>query len=87
MDVGVLGVPDPYSQEIPAAFVALSAKFAEAAKHDPKEGERIKQSIAQVHTVMLSWPERGSIMFPQLYVSTAKMRYKWLDGGIQKSEW
>jgi len=46
--VGVVGVPDPYSQEVPAAFVVLSTKFADAVKRDPKEGEKIKENIAQV---------------------------------------
>jgi acyl-coenzyme A synthetase/AMP-(fatty) acid ligase len=46
--VGVVGVPDPYSQEVPAAFVVLSSKFADAAKKDLKDGEKIKKSIAQV---------------------------------------
>ena len=50
-DVGVVGVPDPYSQEVPAAFVVLSVKFAEAAKRDPKEGQRIKESIAKVRII------------------------------------
>ena len=54
-DVGVVGVPDPYSQEVPAAFVVLSAKFAEAAKRDAEEGKRIKESIAQVRALAPGW--------------------------------
>jgi acyl-coenzyme A synthetase/AMP-(fatty) acid ligase len=51
--VGVVGAPDPYSQEVPVAFVVLSAKFAEAVKRDPKAGEAIKNSIAQVRMITL----------------------------------
>ena len=47
-DVGVVGIPDPYSQEVPAAFVVLSAKFADVVKRDPKQGEKIKGILTQV---------------------------------------
>lgn len=47
-DVGVVGVPDAYSQEVAAAFVVLAAGCAAAARRDPDEAQRIKQSIAKV---------------------------------------
>ena len=61
--------------------MVLSATCAEAAKRDPKEGQRIKESIAKVRIVTPTRPAEAQ-RSPQQYVSVGKTRYKWLDGGV-----
>ncbi|KAG8962032.1 hypothetical protein FRC03_004671 [Tulasnella sp. 419] len=63
-DVGVVGIPDDYSGEVPMAFVALSQDALKRLQKDPKEAELIKASIKK-------------------HVSDSKIRYKWLDGGVE----
>jgi 4-coumarate--CoA ligase len=47
-DVGVVGVADEYSGEVPLAFVALSNEALQRIKKDPAEAERIKVSLKKV---------------------------------------
>lgn len=47
-DAGVVGVPDEYSGEVPAAFVQLQPDVAQKMKKDPKAGEKLKKEIAKV---------------------------------------
>ena len=95
--MGVVGIPDPYSQDVPAAFVVLSAKFADAAKHDPKEGEKIKENIAQVRhcyvplrlaDAQLGAPSPSTVCgCREGAVQMARWWGSFYRCGTQKSEW
>src|SRR4051812_20745398 len=47
-DAGVVGIPDEYSGEVPAAFVQLQPEFARKVKNDAKADEKLKKEIAKV---------------------------------------
>ncbi|KAG8834677.1 hypothetical protein FRC17_007762 [Serendipita sp. 399] len=46
-DAGVVGVPDEYSGEVPAAFIQLQSNIAQKVKNDPKYGDKLKKDIAK----------------------------------------
>ena len=47
-DACVVGVPDDYSGEIPMAFVVLRETTLKNIQQNPKETQRIKDSIIKV---------------------------------------
>ncbi len=47
-DVCVVAAPDEYSGELPFAFVSLHEEVRKRVAQDPKEEERVKQSIFKV---------------------------------------
>lgn len=47
-DAGVVGVPDDFAGEVPAAFVVLQPAIAEKVKHSEKAAQEVKRDIAKV---------------------------------------
>ncbi|KIL55507.1 hypothetical protein M378DRAFT_134182, partial [Amanita muscaria Koide BX008] len=68
-DVGVIGVPDDYSGELPFAYVVLQPQLAELVTKDAKLAAQIKERLFKVP-------------YDSLHVSSAKSKEKWLAGGI-----
>jgi len=46
-DVGVIGIPDDFSGEVPMAFVALNPQAIKRVEKDPTEADRIKQALVK----------------------------------------
>ncbi|KAF8524800.1 phenylacetyl-CoA ligase [Hysterangium stoloniferum] len=46
-DVGVIGIPDDFSGEVPMAFIALNAQAIKRVEEDPTEAIRIKQDLVK----------------------------------------
>ncbi|KAG8784124.1 hypothetical protein FRC16_002239, partial [Serendipita sp. 398] len=46
-DAGVVGVPDEYSGEVPAAFIQLQPDIANKVKNDSKYGDKLKRDIGK----------------------------------------
>jgi acyl-CoA synthetase (AMP-forming)/AMP-acid ligase II len=55
-EVCVLGVPDPYSGEVPVALVVLGDEAEERAEKDQKEAQRIRISILKARPTTLPRP-------------------------------
>lgn len=69
-DACVVGVPDPYSGEVPLAFVALNAKAADRVKKDPSEADKLKKEIEKVSRCCV----RRSNFLTSSVSSTSQMR-------------
>lgn len=88
-DVGVVGVPDEFSGELPLAFVVLQSTALKRIEKDPAESGKIKEALKQVcfsslPLVVSRYSPFGADSPPtDQFVSDAKVRYKWLDGGVE----
>jgi 4-coumarate--CoA ligase len=58
-DVGVVGIPDDFAGELPAAFVLLQAEAARKIKGDAKAEEKLKHDIAKVCGCSRSLPDHS----------------------------
>lgn len=47
-DAGVVGIPDDFAGELPAAFIQLQPEAARKIKGDANAGEKLKRDIAKV---------------------------------------
>lgn len=89
-DVGVVGVPDEFSGELPLAFVALQPAALDRIKSDPGEEARLKGALKKVGfptcaiaPTLDRRPNYYSNEIERQFVSDVKTRYKWLDGGVE----
>ncbi|KDQ21321.1 hypothetical protein BOTBODRAFT_40152 [Botryobasidium botryosum FD-172 SS1] len=79
-DVGVVGIQDEFSGELPVAYVALQPHALKRIADDPKEAKRVKEDLkkARERSFGLLFFKGGA-----LFVSDSKVRYKWLEGGVE----
>jgi 4-coumarate--CoA ligase len=79
-DVGVVGIPDDFAGELPAAFVQLQVDAARKIKGDAKAEENLKRDIAKVMLDAFAPRPQSNVAFQ--YVADNKVEYKQLRGGV-----
>jgi 4-coumarate--CoA ligase len=77
-DVGVIGLPDDFSGEVPLAFVVLTDKGRKSGKGD----SAMKKEISKVGVPLSNVDMNALLIIAQQFVSDKKVNYKWLQGGI-----